>query len=176
MEKLLQGIREITDIDISIDNEKKEIIDPITIIGQIIEGYNLRGIKQKIKLETKFSGISLQMAPERFVQIIENLIDNSISFSSPDSDITIIITKRINNAEIHIIDNGTGIEDENIDKIFQRFFSYRPENNNKNKHTGLGLSIVKSIVEAYNGKIMVKNRKENGAEFIILIPMIIFKK
>ena len=176
MEKLLQGIREITNIDISIDNEKKEIIDPIIIIGHIIEGYKLRSIKQKIKLETKYSSISLQMAPERFVQIIENLIDNAISFSPTNSDIIIIVTKKNNNAEIHIIDNGTGIENKNIDKIFQRFFSYRPENNDKNKHTGLGLSIVKSIVEAYNGKIAVKNRKENGAEFIISLPIVILKK
>ena len=173
MEKLLHGIREITKIDISIDNEKKEIIDPVIIIRQIIEGYKLRGIKQIIKLEIKDTNILIQMAPERFVQIIENLIDNAISFSSVDDEITIITTKKNNYVEIHIIDNGTGIDKENIDKIFHRFFSYRPDNNDENKHTGLGLSIVKSIIEAYNGKIIVKNRKENGVEFIFFLPMII---
>ena len=172
MEKLLQGIREITNIDISIDNEKKEVINPIIIIQQIIESYKLRGIKQRIKLENKYADISLQMAPERFVQIIENLVDNAISFSKENSEITILIAKKNNNAEIHVTDNGSGIEKENIDKIFQRFFSYRPGNNNKNKHTGLGLSIVKSIVEAYNGTISVKNKKEKGAEFIIFLPML----
>ncbi len=79
--------------------------------------------------------------------------------------------KRDNNVEISVIDEGTGIEKENIDMIFQRFFSYRPENNDKDRHTGLGLSIVKSIVEAYNGSISAENRKEGGAEFKVTLPV-----
>lgn len=172
MEKLLHGIRELTKIDISIDEEKKENIDPVKIIRQIIEGYKLRGIKQKINMEIKQSDTLLHIVPERFVQILENLIDNAISFSPVNGIIIIKAIKKNSHCEISIIDNGTGIENENIDKIFQRFFSYRPGNNDKNKHSGLGLSIVKSIVEAYNGSISAKNRKEGGAEFKIVLPII----
>jgi two-component system sensor histidine kinase ChvG len=172
MEKLLHGIREITKIDISLDNEKKEKINPIIILQQIIEGYKIRNITQKINLEIKDQHNLIQIAPERFVQIIENLIDNAISFSPDNGVITIILTKKLNDVQIHIVDDGIGIEKENIDKVFQRFFSYRPDNNDKNKHTGLGLSIVKSLVEAYNGKILAKNKKNKGAEFIISLPII----
>lgn len=172
MERLLRGIRELTKIDISIDEEKKENIDPIKIINQIIEGYKLRGIKQKINIDIKKPDILLHIVPERFVQILENLIDNAVSFSPIDSTIIIKIMKKNSNCEINIIDHGMGIENENMDKIFQRFFSYRPGNNDKNKHSGLGLSIVKSIIEAYNGTITAKNRKECGAEFKIILPMV----
>ena len=132
----------------------------------------MRNIKHNLNLEIKQSDIILHIAPERFVQVIENLIDNAVSFSPVDSTIIIKVMKKNSNCEINILDHGMGIENENIDKIFQRFFSYRPGNNNKNKHSGLGLSIVKSIVEAYNGTISVKNRKEGGAEFKIVLPMV----
>lgn len=172
MERLLHGIRELTKIDISIDEEKKENIDSVKIINQIIEGYKLRGIRQKLNLDIKQTDIILHIAPERFVQILENLIDNASSFSPINSIIIIKVIKKSDKCEISIIDNGTGIADENMDKIFQRFFSYRPGNHNKDKHSGLGLSIVKSIVEANNGTITAKNRKEGGAEFKIVLPMI----
>lgn len=172
MERLLNGVREITKIDLSLDEDKKEKINPPKIIGQIVEGYNLRCVNQKITIENNNSDIYIQIAPERFVQIIENLLDNAISFSQSDDVVLIRIIKKVTNVEISIIDKGPGIEKENIDLIFNRFFSYRPGNNDKNKHTGLGLSIVKSIIEAYSGTISVKNNDEGGAEFKVILPIV----
>ncbi|MBN2545360.1 MAG: sensor histidine kinase, partial [Spirochaetes bacterium] len=65
------------------------------------------------------------------------------------------------------------IDKQIIDKIFNRFFSYRPDIQNKEKHTGLGLSIVKSIVEAYSGSICAKNNANRGAEFAIEFPNVV---
>jgi len=172
MENLLSGVRELARIDLSINEEKSEKIDIIAILKHIIENYKIRGIKHIIKLDTDAEKTYIQIPPERFVQIMENLVDNAVSFSKENEIIEIIIKRNESKVVITVKDNGTGIDKKIIDKIFNRFFSYRPDTGNKEKHTGLGLSIVKSVVDAYSGSICAKTCENRGAEFTIEFPVL----
>ena len=105
----------------------------------------------------------------RIEQIIANLLDNSISFSNDNQDIKVGL-KKLENKKIllEVIDQGEGFKEKNTEKIFKRFYSNRPEK--FGEHSGLGLNIVKNLVELHNGQIVASNNIDKGAKIEITFP------
>ena len=99
-----------------------------------------------------------------------NLLDNAVSFSPENSQIIIDIENNTDNILLKIKDNGPGFNEINTEKIFKRFYSNRPEK--FGEHSGLGLNIVKSIVEMHGGKVRAFNRPDvkSGAEVELQLP------
>ena len=123
-------------------------------------------MKEKLNgYEPKVMGIET-----RLEQVLANLLDNAVSFSPKNSDISINVMNNKENILIKVKDSGPGFNEENTEKIFKRFYSNRPEK--FGEHSGLGLNIVKSIVEMHGGKVKASNRSddENGAEIEIQLP------
>ena len=110
----------------------------------------------------------------KIVQVLDNLIDNAFSFSLKKTPIEVQIKSGKKKVYIIIEDEGPGFPDNAIDKVFNRFYTERPETEEFGKHSGLGLSISKQIIEAHNGEILVENRinsKNNvyGARVTIIL-------
>ena len=102
-------------------------------------------------------------------QVIANLLDNSISFSQNNQTIEIVLEETSNNILMSIKDEGPGFSETSPQKIFKRFYSNRP--NSFGKHSGLGLNIVKNIVELHKGTIAASNRLNvKGAQVEVLLP------
>ena len=102
-------------------------------------------------------------------QIIANLLDNSISFSSPNQEIVVdVFNNKDGSPTIAVIDEGTGFIEKDTNKIFNRFYSNRPKN--FGEHSGLGLNIVKNLVELHNGQIKAENNANKGAKVEIIFP------
>ena len=97
----------------------------------------------------------------RIEQVVSNILENSISFSPEKSTLRIKIERINNNAKIIITDEGPGFNESNIGKVFERFYSNRPKEM-FGLHSGLGLNIVKNIVESHKGYIKAYNLKEEG--------------
>lgn len=108
-------------------------------------------------------------SPERLRQVFENLVANAISFSPVGSAITVTIADREGWAVVTIDDSGPGIPDAHLQRVFQRFFTYRP-GDARREHVGLGLAIAKQIVESYGGEISASNRPGGGASFQVRLP------
>jgi two-component system sensor histidine kinase ChvG len=120
----------------------------------------------------------------RLSQVINNLLDNAISFSPPDGKILVTCRHISKTKEIEIMveDEGRGIPPENLDRVFERFYTDRPEHEEFGQNSGLGLNISRQIVEAHKGRIWAENRtapaakqddgepKVLGARFIIRLP------
>ena len=105
----------------------------------------------------------------RLEQVIANLLDNSISFSDDNKKIEIEVEETSNNLVILIKDEGPGFSETSPQKIFKRFYSNRPKS--FGKHSGLGLNIVKNIVELHEGTISASNRlNKRGAQVEVLLP------
>ena len=105
----------------------------------------------------------------RLEQVIANLLDNSISFSENDHKIEINIEETSKNILVLIKDEGPGFSESSPQKIFKRFYSNRPKS--FGKHSGLGLNIVKNIVELHGGTISASNRiNKRGAQVEVLLP------
>lgn len=106
----------------------------------------------------------------RLAQVFTNLIDNAISFSPDSGTVTISLLTDADTITVRVEDEGQGIRGD-THRIFERFYTDRPENEQFGDHSGLGLSISKQIVEAHNGTITGRNRKEAaGAMFEVVLP------
>lgn len=96
-------------------------------------------------------------------QVLRNLIDNARSFSAPDGEVRVGLSRQRGRAFITIDDDGPGIPPENLESIFERFYTSRPKGAAFGGNSGLGLSIVRQIVVAHDGSVRAENRRPEGA-------------
>jgi len=151
-------------------------IDMFSIIKNVVEDFkqNITSLNKKIEIEIinkkeKKKNYYILGIENRIEQVVANLLDNAISFSQSNSKITIEIDEIKNKFLITFKDQGPGFKEKNIENIFKRFYSNRPKN--FGKHSGLGLNIVKNIIELHKGKIKALNRTDiKGAQIEILLP------
>ena len=111
----------------------------------------------------------------RIIQILDNLLANAISFNPPDKEIEIelkIIGKNKNKICFSIRDHGPGIPEANLDTIFKRFYTQRPNDEAFGHHSGLGLSIARQIAEAHDGDLYAGHAPENGVIFFLELPLV----
>jgi two-component system sensor histidine kinase ChvG len=111
----------------------------------------------------------------RLSQVFLNVIANAVSFSPPDGEIRISAVPDGHAVLVTVEDQGTGIPEDKLTAIFDRFYSERPAGEKFGTHSGLGLSISKQIVEAHRGRIWAENRADadgagGGARFLIRLP------
>jgi len=100
-------------------------------------------------------------------QLFRNLIDNAISFSKAEDKVWIRLRQQKDMVQVVIEDEGPGIPEDKLEDIFDRFYTERPKAEAFGKHSGLGLSICKQIVEAHEGAIIAENRQSGGARFTV---------
>ena len=151
-------------------------INLIEIITNVADDFrqDLKNQNKKIHINIKKKIVSknghyILGIENRLEQVIANLLDNSISFSDDNKKIEIEVEETSNNLVILIKDEGPGFSETSPQKIFKRFYSNRPES--FGKHSGLGLNIVKNIVELHEGTISASNRlNKGGAQVEVLLP------
>ncbi len=176
IERLITDYTQMLKDEASLSREKMLKVDLNLIIKNVIEDFK-QGIeslnkKVDIKLVNKknhqvfFYILGIE---NRIEQVIANLLDNAISFSQSNSQILVEIDEIKNYFLITFKDEGQGFNEKNIENIFKRFYSNRPKN--FGEHSGLGLNIVKNIIELHKGKIKAKNRMDKkGAQIEVLLP------
>lgn len=110
--------------------------------------------------------------PIRLERIIDNLLDNAVSFSPPGGEIRAVLARNENWITLAITDEGPGIPVEKREKVFQRFHSDRPAGEDFGKHSGLGLAIARTIAEAHDGNLVATSRPDGreGACLVLGLP------
>ena len=106
------------------------------------------------------------------LRMMINLIENGICYGKVSGYLKVLLTEEEKNINLKIIDNGIGIEPEHLDKIWERFFQVDASRNSKNDNSGLGLSMVKWIVNAHGGSIQVESQFQEGSTFHIQLPKV----
>jgi two-component system sensor histidine kinase ChvG len=166
MERLLSGVRELSTIDARLVREAPERVDLRGLLVRIVEGFRLReGERLRFELLLDESELHVEATEDRLMQVLENLLDNAASFSPPGGTVTVSAGVEEAHVVVRVADEGPGIPPANLTRIFDRFFTHRPDGARAG-HTGLGLAIVRAIVEAYGGTISAANR-ERGAELTV---------
>ena len=152
--------------------------EPEKFVQSVVDDFNniyieKRGIKIHLKIDDNVKGYIILGIENRIEQIIANLLDNSISFSKDNQTIDVVLTKdKDENIILKVIDEGEGFKEKDTNKIFKRFYSNRPKM--FGEHSGLGLNIVKNLVELHNGSISASNNADQkGAKIEITFPKII---
>jgi two-component system sensor histidine kinase ChvG len=111
----------------------------------------------------------------RIGQVISNFIDNAISFSPEGGEVR-LVARRLQDGGVGVgvMDDGPGVPPDNLESVFKRFYTERPESQGFGNHSGLGLAISRQIVEAHGGRIWVENREgpegATGAHFRFELP------
>jgi two-component system sensor histidine kinase ChvG len=107
-------------------------------------------------------------------QVFRNLIDNARSFSPPGGEVVVALQRAVGRVIATVSDSGPGIPPDNIETIFERFYTSRPKGAAFGGNSGLGLSIARQIVEAHGGTLKAQNRVVDdqviGAIFILMLP------
>jgi two-component system sensor histidine kinase ChvG len=145
----------------------KSVVDDFNNIYEAKRGIKIKLIDNKNLEEYLINGIE-----NRIEQIIANLLDNSISFSNDNQEILVEIFKDSEKKTfLKVMDQGRGFKEKNTDKIFSRFYSNRPDK--FGEHSGLGLNIVKNLVDLHGATINASNnREQKGANVEIIFPKI----
>ena len=176
IERLITDYSQMLKDEASWSSEKMSKINVIEIINSVVDDFqqDLKNQNKKIKIQilkkiVSKNGNYILGIENRIEQVIANLLDNSISFSEDNNMIEINIEETSNNLIILIKDEGPGFSETSPQKIFKRFYSNRPKS--FGKHSGLGLNIVKNIVELHEGSISASNRvNKRGAQVQVLLP------
>ena len=175
IERLITDYSQMLKDEAAISYERMKKIDLNHIVKSVVDDFNsIYESKRSIGIRLKTNGgkeHSILGIENRIEQIIANLLENSISFSENNQEIIVEISKKENDRlSLVVIDEGIGFSEKNTDKIFNRFYSNRPEK--FGEHSGLGLNIVKNLVELHNGEIIATNNKNKGAKVEIIFPAI----
>ncbi|MDC0418477.1 HAMP domain-containing histidine kinase [Pelagibacteraceae bacterium] len=176
IERLITDYTQMLKDEASLSREKMSKINLDKIIRNVAEDYkqNSLSLSKKIEIEiinNKDNNIFFYILgiESRIEQVIANLLDNAISFSQNNNKILVEIEELQKEFLITFKDEGPGFNEKRIDNIFKRFYSNRP--NNFGEHSGLGLNIVKNIIELHKGKIKAINRiDKKGAQIEVLFP------
>jgi len=176
IERLITDYTQMLKDEASLSREKMLKVDLNLIISNVVEDFKqgIESLNKKINItivnkKDKQKPFYVLGIENRIEQVIANLLDNAISFSQSNSKILVEVEEIQNYFLITFKDEGPGFKEKNIENIFKRFYSNRPEN--FGEHSGLGLNIVKNIIELHKGKIKAINRiHTKGAQIEVILP------
>jgi len=174
LERLVSDVRDLTRIDAQRDQEPTVHVDIGMLLSDVIQGLRLaHGDQPDVRLDVD-SSCSVRASRERLSQAFENVIVNARSFAAIGTVVDVRVEADTGTCRVEIADRGPGIPEGHRDRIFDRFFSYRPDvaDAQRREHTGLGLSIARTIIQSYGGTIVASNRSDGGAKFEIRLPLI----
>ena len=169
IERLITDYSQMLKDEVALSKEKMKKINIEPIIQSVVDDYNsIHNLKNEIKINYENDGkikYFINGIENRIEQIIANLLDNSISFSQKGGKIFVNISSTSDREiTVKIIDEGQGFKEKDTSKIFKRFYSNRPDK--FGEHSGLGLNIVKNLVDLHEGEITASNRDNNSGALI----------
>ena len=174
IERLITDYSQMLKDEVALSKEQMKKLDIQPNIQSVVDDYNnIYKFKKNISINYQNDGNSeylINGIENRIEQIVANLLDNSISFSDDGSEVTVNVSNGLEKkVTVKILDEGQGFKEKDTSKIFNRFYSNRPEN--FGEHSGLGLNIVKNLVQLHDGKIEASNRVDKqGALIEIQFP------
>lgn len=186
LDRLITDISDASRLDAELARETSEKVDMVALLENIVRASrevrrNKVSAKIDLSVKTRNGGKPYIVAGHdlRLGQVVSNLIENARSFIPVEGgEIRIAMRCKTSNLVLTVEDNGPGIRAENIDRIFERFYTDRPDAESFGQNSGLGLSISRQIIEAHNGSLTAENicadndpETKLGARFIIVLPL-----
>ncbi len=177
LDRLISDISDASRVDAELSRMATEPVDVAPILATLaeIDDATRREGDPHVVVDAPESGLVVQAIADRLVQVLRNLIANARGFSPRDGRVTLRARASGAIIEISVEDEGPGIPEANLEHIFERFYSERPQGERFGQHSGLGLSISRQIVEALKGRIAAENLRDDkgrvrGARVVVRLP------
>jgi len=179
LNRLISDISNASRVDAEMGRAMTEAVDLVALLETATEIHRMRHDRHEVRIELVVDApgsMVMEGIPGRLGQVIDNLLSNALSFSPAGSTITVTLSRHGRDALLWVDDEGIGIPMGSEEKVFSRFYSQRPKEEAFGEHSGLGLSIVRQIVEAHGGTIHAENRGTQpggivGARFVVRLPL-----
>lgn len=175
--RLLRLINNIIDIDkytygnMTLNLEKVNIVElSESVVMSILPYVETRNLE--VIFDTTEEEIIMNIDCDKIERVLLNLLSNAIKFSKKEGTVKVNLIKNNDILRIEVEDNGIGIKDDNLHKIFDKFVQLDSSMTRKNEGSGIGLSIVKSFVELHNGNISVESKINEGSIFKVDLPIV----
>ena len=183
LDRLISDISDASRLDAEMQRQEAQPVDMAKLLTTVIGVANERqndAVRVSLSFEGRPGSFLVMGHDSRLGQVVDNLVDNARSFSPPGGEVRVICRRVRNEIEIVVEDDGPGIPPEAMERIFDRFYTHRPDQD-FGQNSGLGLSISKQIVDAHDGRIWAENRKSAslnpsepanvvGARFTVRLP------
>jgi two-component system sensor histidine kinase ChvG len=179
LDRLITDISDASRLDAALSREVMERVDLGQLVDALVSVRRETGEEETapgLRYEGDGTGVLMVRGIEgRLAQVFNNLISNAISFSPPGGAVVVRGARVDGQAQFTVEDDGPGIPEGSEERIFERFYSERPESEKFGTHSGLGLSISRQIVSAHGGRIWAENRRApdgtiRGARFTVRLP------
>jgi two-component system, OmpR family, sensor histidine kinase ChvG len=180
LDRLISDISDASRLDAELLRSTAEPLDLVKLLSALTSVFNSverdDGVKVRLSIPIGLPATAFLINghDSRLGQVVNNLVDNARSFSLANGEVRLNLRRNKNDIEISVEDDGPGIPEHALGRIFERFYTDRPEDQGFGQNSGLGLSISKQIVEAHGGKLWAENRRNGdkvlGARFIVRLP------
>ena len=179
IDRLITDIAEASRLDAELMRERITPVDLAALLRTLVDiGADERSERVRLALDTGARGGDVLMVrglEGHLAQVFQNVIENALSFSPQGGEVRVSAQLSRGTVIVTVDDDGPGIPEESLEKIFERFYTARENGESFGKHSGLGLAIARQIVLAHGGSIHAENRKDKdghilGARFVIVLP------
>jgi signal transduction histidine kinase len=176
-EKMLDSLNELLHMSKLQGNEIKlqlETVDMVQLVRRVMQDNAVlaRQKNQSLTFE-EISPLDLDVDPKRMREIMDNLLSNCIKYTPFEGTIQVVMRVRDQWLRIEFIDNGQGLDAQEVNRVFQKFADISSEPTGNESSTGIGLSIVKTLVELHHGKVWAESGgKGLGSTFVVELPLL----
>jgi signal transduction histidine kinase len=172
MSDLISNLLDLSQIEMGIEADYKDISFN-EVVANAVKNMQSTAAGRQVKLVPVIPTdvLSLRGSPTRLAQAVTNLVGNAIKFTPPEGVVTVCLSAEGNFATVRIIDTGPGIPEDLQPLLFQKFSRLAQKSTKNNEGHGLGLAIVRTIVEAHHGQVWVKSHEGQGSTFAFSVPL-----
>ncbi len=170
MGRMIGELESLAKLESGILKLERQPVELYQIVEQVLEGFALEINSKNLKVELLGASPTLLADQGKIKQVVINLLSNAIKYSGEGCKITFTLFETRDSAGFDIRDNGIGIAAEELPYIFERFYRADKSRNRMSGGTGIGLTIVKSIVEAHGGRVSVRSKLGEGTTIHVMLP------
>jgi two-component system sensor histidine kinase ChvG len=179
LDRLITDISNASRLDAELSRDRPRPVDLGRLLAEIVNVYvtSARAGEPEVRFDAGPLDSALVMGRDGPLgQVFRNLIDNARSFSPPNGVVQVRLDQDGEDPElplrVRVIDQGPGVPPDNLETVFERFYTSRPKGTAFGANSGLGLSIARQIVEAHGGRIHAENAADGGAVFVVRLPAV----
>ena len=171
MKELVLNMLTLSRMEANWQETVDEKIDIKDIILNVFESNRIKAQKKNINIDLEIESAIIIANKEKITEVVNNLVDNAIKYTDDGGNVKIALKNNGEKATFTVKDNGCGIENKYLNRIFERFFRVKNEKYLKVQGTGLGLTIVKNICAHYNADIYIESEKGKGTEVSVVFSL-----